>query len=47
MVDPQVGKAAARQAFNGRLSEVTGRGFAANIDVAIGHDCNPHSGDMG
>jgi len=41
-VDPQFGRAdTSRQIFNRRLAGFAGRGFIANIDVAIDHDCYP------
>jgi hypothetical protein len=47
IVEPQIGKAAAtHQTLDDRLSGFAGRGFAANTNVAIAHDCNPSSGDM-
>jgi hypothetical protein len=41
-VDPQLGRAITpRHTFNNRLAGFAGRGFIANIDVAIAHDCHP------
>jgi hypothetical protein len=41
-VDPQLGTTVGlRQTPNNRLAGLAGRGFIANIDVAIAHDENP------
>lgn len=41
-VDPQFGRAVApRQIFNHRLAGFAGRGFIANTNVVIAHDCYP------
>jgi L-ascorbate metabolism protein UlaG (beta-lactamase superfamily) len=40
LVDPLFGRAATTHLHN-RLSGLAGRGLAANIVVAIAHDCDP------
>jgi hypothetical protein len=41
-VDPQLGRAVSHsQTFGDRTARFAGRGFIANIDVAIAHDCYP------